>query len=74
MESGYCPNHVSVIIMVPVLIHCIIGLCALLAYIPDTVLKSIGIDLISLSEIEREGARTEGARAHAPAQQPFDQL
>ena len=56
MESGYCPNHVSVIIMVPVLIHCIIGLCALPTYISDTVLESIGIDLRAL---------TEGARAHA---------
>ena len=72
MESGYCQNHVTVIIMVPVLIHCIIELCALLAYIPDTVLKSIGIDLISLSEIEREKELVrELARVHA---QPFDQL
>ena len=60
MESGYCQNHVTVIIMVPVLIYCIFGLCALLAYIPDTVLESIGY-----KSIEREGAHTEGARAHA---------
>jgi len=67
--------------MVPVLIPCIIGLCALPTYNSDTVLKSIGLDLRSLSEIKREGARTEGARtegartegARAHARATFDQ-